>query len=448
MTKTTHYNLFENQYKFLFDIPQEKLNQPKTYVDISLYQGGVGSGKTFCGSLRGLLFCLKWPGCRGLVGAMSQDLLDSTTKQKYLEHMENIGLKEGVHWWFEDRRNVIKFKNGSSIKFKTLSDWRQFMSLEFTWIEFEESSFVDEITFKKLLTRLRQQPKENWKDFYRCMFLHSNPQGRRGWMYKYFINPVTKKENYRYVTASTRENTYLGDSYVDMLEEIYSADEIEEMIEGLDVDNDNTVAFPRFTKDNIRETLDYNPNYPLILTCDFNYNPMCWYLVQEIKETGEWHVLDELIDQNVTTKQMCERVLPMIRQYGTRELTIMGDAHGRDKKTNGADYSVMLAYFSNQGLNCTLRVQKANPRIKERLAYLRGVICNAKLQRKLLVHKTCEKLIYNFEENKNNLANGGLKEPTDLEIQTDPMKIFLIHPIDAISYPIHFVTTLRDNGGD
>ena len=167
MTKITHYNLFPNQYKFLFDIPEEKLNNPvKTYVDISLYQGGVGSGKTFCGSLRGLLFCLKWAGCRGLVGAMSQDLLDSTTKQKYLEHMENIGLKEGVHWWFEDRRNVIKFKNGSSIKFKTLSDWRQFMSLEFTWIEFEESSFVDEITFKKLLTRLRQQPEEGWKDFY------------------------------------------------------------------------------------------------------------------------------------------------------------------------------------------------------------------------------------------------------------------------------------------
>lgn len=61
------------------------------------------SGKTFCGSLRGLYFALKWAGCKGLVGALSQDLLDTTTKVKYLEHLNNIGLKEGVHWWFIEK---------------------------------------------------------------------------------------------------------------------------------------------------------------------------------------------------------------------------------------------------------------------------------------------------------------------------------------------------------
>ena len=96
-SKVTHYELLPTQYDFLFGFDKEKLKGEKIYLDVSLYQGGFGSGKTFCGSLRGLLFALKWAGCRGLVGAASQDLLDGTTKQKYLEHMENIGLKEGVH---------------------------------------------------------------------------------------------------------------------------------------------------------------------------------------------------------------------------------------------------------------------------------------------------------------------------------------------------------------
>ena len=122
----------------------------------------------------------------------------------------------------------------------------------------------------------------------------------------------------------------------------------------------------------------------------------------------------------------------------------MGDAHGRDKKTNGSDYSVMLKYFGQMGYQCILRVQKSNPRIKERLSILRGCICNAKGERRLLIDSSCKHLLYNFDECKNNLANAGLREPTDKEIQEDDKKRYLIHPIDAISYPIYFMQTFRD----
>lgn len=441
--KQTIYELLPTQYNFLFGFDKSKLNKNAVYLDVSLYQGGFGSGKTFCGSLRGLLFALKWPGCRGLVGAASQDLLDGTTKQKYLEHMENIGFKEGVHWWYSDRKQTINLINGSTIRFKTLSDWSQFRSTEFTWIEIEEASLVDEKTFKELMARIRQSKKDEWKDYYRCMFLHTNPQGSRGWMYKNFHNPKTKNNNFRAVIAATRENVHLGDGYADLLETIYSADEIQELLNGIDCDYDNTVAFPSFNSLNICESIKFDSNYPLILTCDFNYNPMCWYLVQELPN-GRWNILKELIDNNVTTKEMCERILPIIAQYGVRKLIIMGDAHGRDKKTNGSDYSVMLKYFGQMGYQCILRVQKSNPRIKERLSILRGCICNAKGERRLLVDSSCKHLLYNFDECKNNLANAGLREPTDKEIQEDDKKRYLIHPIDAISYPIYFMQTFRD----
>lgn len=437
------YELLPTQYNFLFGYDPNKLKQDTVYLDVSLYQGGFGSGKTFCGSLRGLLFALKWAGCRGLVGAASQDLLDGTTKQKYLEHMENIGLKEGVHWWYSDRKQTINFINGSTIRFKTLSDWSQFRSTEFTWIEIEEASLIDEKTFKELMARIRQTKKETWEGYYRCMFLHTNPQGSRGWIYKKFHNPRTKNKNFRAVIAATRENVHLGEGYADLLETIYSSEEVQELLNGLDCDYDNTIAFPNFNQQNVVDDLKYDSRYPLILTCDFNYNPMCWYLVQEIGE-GKWHILKELIDNNVTTKEMCERVYPLILEYGSRRLTIMGDAHGRDRKTNGSDYSVMLAYFGGKHLDCALRVAKSNPKIKERLSVLRGCICNAKGERRLFVDSSCTRLLYNFDECRNNLANAGLREPTDKEIQEDDSKRYLIHPIDAMSYPIHFMQTFRD----
>lgn len=104
----------------------------------------------------------------------------------------------------------------------------------------------------------------------------------------------------------------------------------------------------------------------------------------------------------------------------------------------------MLAYFGGKHLDCTLRVAKSNPKIKERLSVLRGCICNAKGERRLFVDSSCTRLLYNFDECRNNLANAGLREPTDKEIQEDDNKRYLIHPIDAMSYPIHFMQTFRD----
>lgn len=443
MVVRTEYTLLPTQFEFLFGYDESKVNNDLgNHLDVALYQGGFGSGKTFSGSLRGLLFALQWDGCKGLVGAATQDLLDGTTKTKYVDHLKQCGFKEDVHYWWTDRGNTLVLKNGSTIRFKTLSDWSQFRSTEFTWIEIEEASLVDEKTFKELIARVREQKQPQWKKYFRSIFLHTNPQGSRGWIYKLFHNPKTKIKSYRAVIAATTENEYLPSEYVENLKELYSADEAAELIEGRDNDSDNSVAFPSFNAFNVLDDIKYNPSYPLILTCDFNYNPMCWYLVQYID--GTWFVLNELIANNVTTRQMCEHILPVLASYKTRELTIMGDSHGKDKKTNGSDYAVMLSFLGDRGFDCTLRVQPANPLIVERLSVLRRFICNIKGQRHLFIDSKCKRLLYNFDECKNNLATGGLKLPTDKEIRDDDEKRYLIHPIDAISYPMYFIQKFED----
>lgn len=444
--KKTEYKLFPTQYKFLFGYDKSAIGNNGDYVDISLYQGGFGSGKTFCGSLRGLLFAFTWGGCTGLVGAATQDLLDNTTKAKYEWHLANIGMKEGVHWWWSDRKTKMTFLNGSTIRFKTVSNWENFRSTEFTWIELEEASLIDEKTFKELIARLREAKRNEWKDYFRSIFLHTNPQGSRGWMYRFFHNPKTKLEGYRAVIAATKENTFLSKSYIKTLQSLYSADEAQELLEGIDLDNDNTVAFPNFTQANIVEDLKYNPEASLILTCDFNYNPMCWYIVQEYN--NNWYILKELIDNNITTKEMCKAIQPILDKYPTKSIVIMGDAHGKDKKTNGSDYSIMTQHFMNAGYNVMLKVQKSNPFIKDRLAILRRYIKNANGERHLFVDESCKRLLYNFDECKNQLANGGLKLPTDTEIQQDDNKRYLIHPIDAVSYPMYYLDRLRATTGD
>lgn len=447
--KETVFNLLPKQAEFMFGTPEEKFHIVddrtggyKRHIDISCYQGGQGSGKTFIGALKGVFLALKYPGIKGFVGAATQDLIDGTTKVKYTEHLEALGLERDVHWWYENRNTEIHFINGSKLYFRTLANPEQYKSFEFAFIEFEEGSLIDESAFIFLLGRLRQPKRQDWDNHF-CynFFIHTNPGGMRGWIYKRFINPKTRNKKYRYINAPTSENIHLHSGYIEMMEEAYSADQIKELVMGQDVDFDNTVAFPDFNEFNIKDDIAYNPTAPLILTCDFNYNPMCWYIVQNYG--GCWFVLEELVVDNITTDKMCKVAQAAIDRYGTKTFYLMGDAAGRQMKTNGSDYSIMLSYFAQRGYNVITRVQKANPLIKERLAVLRGLIKNSKGERRLFVKENCKKLLYNMEECRNNLSNGGLRLPTDSEIQKDINKKYIGHPIDAISYPMWFMNNLN-----
>ena len=441
--KNTTFYLLPTQAEFLFGVPEEKFHNPqKVCVDVATFQGGYGAGKTWCGSLKGLYLVFRYPGIKGFVGANTQDLIDNTTKVQYIEHLETMGMVEGIHYWWTDRKTQLNFINGSKVYFRTLANPEQFRSYNLGFVEFEEGSLIDENAFNVLLSRLRQTIRPEWDDhFHYSLFIHTNPGGLRGWIYKRFINPKTRTEGYRYIRSSTKNNIFLHSGYVEMLEQAYSKDQAQELIEGKDVDYDNTVAFPDFNEFNIRDNIPYNPKEDLILTCDFNYNPMCWYLVQHYNDC--WYVLRELVENSITTSDMCKVAQMAIDEFKTKNFLIMGDSAGKQKKTNGSDYGIMLNYFLKKGYNCTTRLQNSNPLIKERLAVLRGLIRNSKGERRLFVDSSCKKLLFNFDSCKNHLSNGGLKIPSDTEIQRDDTLRYLIHPIDAISYPMWFLNNFK-----
>ena len=96
------YKLLEKQREFI-EIPH---NNP---LDIAIYQGGYGSGKTWCGALLGILLARKYSGSRGLVGAKEYELVRKTTLVTYLEHLEFLGYKENVHYVYN--KVVKKFHN-------------------------------------------------------------------------------------------------------------------------------------------------------------------------------------------------------------------------------------------------------------------------------------------------------------------------------------------------
>ena len=266
------YSLLEKQKEF-FNVPHNQ------QLDVVIYQGGYGSGKTWCGSLLGLMLARKYPGSRGLVCAKEYVLVRDTTLESYFSHLEAMGYVAGKHYTFNKIEKKMVLSNGSEILFKGVDNPEKIKSLNLHWAEIEEASQISDSAFKQLIGRLRNtNVKPSWGNFRYRLFGHTNPQANKGWIYKRFVE--NKKENYRLIIAPTSNNIYLPQHYIESMKEDFDEEYYRINVLGEFGNYSSGLVVKNFTDENIKK-LQYNRDLPLHLTCDFNVDPMCWCLAHK-----------------------------------------------------------------------------------------------------------------------------------------------------------------------
>lgn len=411
--------------------------------DVALYQGGYGSGKTFCGSLLGILLALKYDGIRGLVGALTFPLVRDTTLQTYFEHLDNMQMVDGVHYEYIKSEYKLKFKNGSEILFRHMEEPNKLKSLNLGFVELEEMSDIPESTFKMLLGRLRQTIKPEWKEkgFKYRIFGHTNPEPTKGWIYKHFVEQ--KQKNYRLILAPTTQNTFLAPDFVESLKNAYDEQYYRINVLGEFGDYTSGLVVKNFTSDNIKE-LKYRDNLPLHLTFDFNVDPMSCIIAH--KTDDKVFFIDELVLENATTQSTVEE---FIRRYPHHkaDIIINGDASGDNRSTQSemTNYIIirntLKRYYPNLPIKFDLH--NFNPPIKNRISAFNAMVCNSKGERKIFVDKKCDKLLYNIHNLKYKVGTDIVDVPTYAQIRNENNLKYLEHPFDAASYLVEFYFPIK-----
>lgn len=426
-------NLLEQQQKYI-EIPH---NYP---IDVALYQGGFGSGKTFVGSLLGILLCIKYPGIKGLVGAQTYKMVRDTTMESYFEHLDNLGCR----YKYNKTEDKITFTNGSTIIFRHLEEPDKLKSLNLGFIEIEEMSEIPEATFNMLLSRLRQKPKPEWVNFHHRLFGHTNPQDGKGWIYERFVEKKYEGVGYRRVLASTMENTHLPDGYLELLKASFNEDYFNRNVLGLDDVFSSKLIIKNFKPEiQVTDSIEINEFHPIHVTCDFNANPMCWYICQDYD--GNMYVLDELVLHNTTTDAAAGVLADLLKNYKKREIIINGDASGSYQTTKSSDYQIMLNRLKIEGFaNLNVRVLNKNPGIENRIACFNNFIYGVDKKHHLFMTSKCKWLKYNFENVECEPGTGKPKKISSGKMRTDPKAMYLLHPIDAVSYMVYLYHPIRD----
>jgi len=422
------------KYKLL-KAQREFLEVPHSYnLDVVVYQGGFGSGKTFAGSLLGILLCLKFPGIRGLVGAQTYTLVRDTTLTGYFDHLEKLGYKKGVHYDFSKTEAKLSFKNGSEILFRHFDDDTKLKSLNLGFVEIEEMSDVPESTFNMLLGRLRQAGIPRYR-----LFGHTNPEFSKGWIYKNFVeNP---KPNYRLIIAPTTENTFLPDGFVENLRRAYDPEYYNINVLGCFGDYSKGLVTKGFSSENIRQ-VNYCPDLPLHISCDFNVDPMCWVLAHK---TGEKvFFFDEITLENTTTALAVEE---FYSRYSAHKAPIIinGDASGDNRSVTSeyTNYVIMRNRLSQLGFTVDFKIKPFNPPIKNRISAWNAKIKNVNGDMGIFISPRCKWLIYNIENLKYKEGSSLLDLPSHYQVKTDRKLKFLGHPFDAASYIVEYYWPVR-----
>lgn len=421
------YKLLKAQREFL-EIPHDYS------LDVAVYQGGYGSGKTFAGSLLGILLALKFPGIRGLVGAQTYTLVRDTTLQTYFEHLDNFGFTEGKDYDWSSSLQKLTFKNGSEILFRHFDEPNKLKSLNLGFVEIEEMSDIPYDTFKMLLGRMRQKVKKSWKDFTYRIFGHTNPETCRGWVYKTFKE--NKSPNYRLISAPTTQNIYLPKGFCDELKKVYDEQYYNIFVLAQNGEYNNGLVIKDFSDENIKE-ITYQPEMDLHISCDFNVDPMCWVFAH--KTDNKVFYFDEIAMENTTTAKACDE---FYRRYPNHKgkIIVNGDASGDNRSCTSeyTNYVIINKKLLQFGYNVEIQIKAFNPPIKNRIMAFNSKVRSANGEVCLFVDKKCEKLLYNIYNLKYKEGSSKIDIPTYQQIKQSKELKFLSHPMDAASYLVDF----------
>jgi hypothetical protein len=250
----------------------------------SAYIGGLGSGKTFSGIVRGLKFSQQpmpkgeFHGPRGCIAAINFPVLEDVVLPQFFEVMDESGLwktgKQETSWVSSKKKarlvancgcsNRQTCKHEATILFRSLDRPNWMRGLELTWYFIDEGRHITGHAWGVLWGRLRQ------RGYQKAGWVCSTPNGY-DWMWqKFHPDSDTRTRGAVWYGASTYENAdHLPNEYIDELFKEYEGAYLRQEVFGEFVGVTEGAVFHNFNVNECRTEVPYDPSLELDSMWDF-----------------------------------------------------------------------------------------------------------------------------------------------------------------------------------
>lgn len=245
-------------------LPGSQRDFVKTQERYSAYIGGVGSGKTFAGAVKGIEMSQQpkvgYHGPRGVAAAASYRMLEDVVLPQFMELLDGTGLLKVYRR--KDKKAILT--NGAEIWFRSLDDPQALRGPNISWFFIDEGRQTNRKGWDVLIGRIRQ------KGYKHQGWVTSTPNGY-DWMWQLFApESPNRLTNSTVFFADTRENVHLDPEYRKSLEASYEGKFFEQEVMGQFVGLLGGAVFPEWDiESQFKEGIRYNPSLPLYSFWDF-----------------------------------------------------------------------------------------------------------------------------------------------------------------------------------
>lgn len=297
-------------------------------VETILYGGAAGGGKTMLGCMWQILRRLKYPGTRSLIGRAKLDTLKKTTMNTFFQVANDIGLKAGEDFSYNQQSHIIKFSNGSEIILADLflypsdPNFQDLGGLELTDVFLDEATEISEKAYSIVCSRIRY--KLNEYNLTPKILLTCNPS--KGWIYNQFYLPYKNQnlpEHLAFVQALPGDNIHLPEAYVTSLTRLPEADR-KRLLEGdweFDNSSDRLYLYDELMRC-FREPMNVGEGY---ITADIAR------LGKDRTVLCVWKGLsciDIVVLRQKRQDEVKAEIQRLMNQYGVRLSNVLADADG------------------------------------------------------------------------------------------------------------------------
>ena len=207
-----------------------------------------------------------------------------------------------------------------------------------------------------------------------------------------------ENENVVIHRASTHESVEYGTidpDYIHRLSSIYSEKLLAAYIDGLFVSIDERLSFYEFRKETHIDNWVYHPNIPIMLSWDFNVNPLCVNIAQY--EHDVIHLFDEIHLSHSDTRQAVDQIIE--RYPDAKQYYVFGDSSARNHDTRNSkttDMDIIVIKLKATGKYVSNRINTSNPSIRNSTNLVNGLLAPASFKPMLYVTTKCKNIIKDF----------------------------------------------------
>jgi len=353
--------------------------------DRQMFVSGYRGGKTFSMLVKIILFASMNLGKKSIVMEPTHTMLSSIVIPDLEIMLDDLQIP------YTSRKNpfpqyFLEFEDGvHEIRMYSAENHNRIRGFECCAIyldEFEsiEKALAGEI-YRKCVARLSEG------DGFKFISMYSTPDAK-GFCYTHFVEePAPNKMLYQ---ASTTENFFLPDGYVESLLRDYPANLVDAYVKGLWVNLSENRVYEDFNFELNNTTRIVKPNDILHIGIDFNHKKMPATVI--VVESGDPLAVDEFFGDRDTAAL----IISIKKRYPKHTLYIYPDASGIAEKTSAAssDIAQLRLAFGSRNVK-TLR---KNPLIQTRINCVNRLICDGSNKRRLRVNsKTCPLLTKGLE---------------------------------------------------